>query len=743
MERILIMVYFYISFNWNEGSDNVSKRQLQAYILMSLILIIVVTITMINYNSSKEYVLKTVEKETNQLLNSFTEETNEFSTERVAELELIAKHIVHLNSNEAEMVGFLREQRQNMPFFTSLGFITPQGEILAGDGSRFSVNDYDSFKRALKGDIVFSGLFPLFQDPNQIVTAIRLPVEERGEIVGVLSGVVNMGNILDAHANESNLPGTLYLFKDNELVYSTSDEPFQGKEPYADQIVNEMQMKDEGSILVNKDTAHFVMYRQAGDDWTILVDSFNHELEKHISAIFWRNTLIVAVTFLILCGILLYIRRTEVREDHMLKRDLLTNLPNRIFLEERLKKSLNPSGFRDFTLLFINIDRFKEINERNGYQIGDRLLFEISNKMRLFSGRDELYRVGGDEFVIIVPSQEDQELKTLTDRIIKLMEEPVELSSYASVWITMSLGIRKSEIGDWPDLMMQDATFAVQEAKKHGGNRAVFFSQTLANQNERSRLIANNVVYALQNNEYYMAFQPIYELATQEITSYEALLRWESPLIGSVGPNEFIPLLEDNDLIIPVGRWIVREVALQMKRWEQDGHTEFTIAINISVKQMMHPDFMKDIKHILEEIQVSPNRLIFEITETVAVQNIEMVTTLLGELNDYGIQTALDDFGTGYSSLFILKSLPIQQVKIDRSFIMSMENEGEKSRVILQGILDIARNLGMTTVMEGVETEEQLYLLKAMGAQKIQGYLISPPMIANHAMGLHQKLGLY
>lgn len=743
MERILIITYIYISFYWNEGSDDVSKRQLQAYLLMSLILIIVVTLTMINYNTSKEYVLKTVEKETNQLLTSFTDETNEFSTERVAELELIAKHIVHVNSSELEMVEFLREQRQNMPFFTSLGFITPEGEILAGDGSRFSVNDYDSFKRALTGDVVFSDLFPLFQDPTQIVTAIRLPVEERGEIVGVLSGVVNMGNILDSRAEESNLPGTLYLFKNNELVYSTSDEPFQGKVPYADQIVNEMQIKEEGSILVNKDTAHFVMYRQAGDDWTVLVDSFNHDLEKHISAIFWRNTLIVAVTFLILCGILLYIRRTEVREDHMLKRDLLTNLPNRIFLEERLEKYLNPSGFQDFTLLFINIDRFKEINERNGYQIGDRLLFEISNKMRAFSGRDELYRVGGDEFVIIVPTNEDQELKAITDQIIKLMEEPVELSSYASVWITMSLGIRKSEIGDWSDLMMQDATFAVQEAKKQGGNRAVFFSQTLANQNERSRLIANNVVYALQNNEYYMAYQPIYELATQEVKSYEALLRWESPLIGSVGPNEFIPLLEDNDLIIPVGRWIVREVALQMKRWEQDGHTEFTIAINISVKQMMHPDFMKDIKHILEDIQVSPNRLIFEITETVAVQNIDMVTSLLGELNEYGIQIALDDFGTGFSSLFILKSLPIQHVKIDRSFIVSMENEGEKSRIILQGILDIARNLGMTTVMEGVETEEQLYILKAMGAQKIQGYLISPPMIANHAMGLYQKQGLY
>ncbi len=718
-----------------------STRQLQAYILLSIILIIVVTLTMINYNTSKDYVLTTVEKETNQLLNGFTEETNKFSTERVAELELIAKYIVLLDGNEEEIIAFLREQRQNMPFFTSLGFITPEGETLAGDGSRFSVNEYDSFKRAMNGEVIYSDLFPLFQDPNQIVTAIRLPVERNGEIIGVLSGVVNMGNILGSIAKESSLPGKVYLFKGNELVFSTLGESFKGTVPYADQIISEMQVNETGSILINKNTAHFVMYRHTVEDWIVLVDSFNNELESHISAIFWRNTLIVAVTFLILCGILVYIRRIEVREDHMLKRDLLTNLPNRLFLEERLTRDLSLTSFQNFTLLFINIDRFKEINERNGYQIGDRILFEISNKMQEFAGRNDLYRVGGDEFVIIVPTQEDYELKSLTTQIIKLMEEPVELSSYASVWITMSLGIRKSELGDWPDLMMQDATFAVQEAKKHGGNRAIFFSQLLANQNERSRLIANNVVYALHNHEYYMAFQPIYELSEQKITSYEALLRWESPLIGSVAPIEFIPLLEDNDLIIPVGKWIVREVALQMKRWEQEGHIGFNIAINISVKQMMHPDFMKDIKCIIKETEVSPNRLIFEITETVAVQNIELVTTLLSELNEYGIQTALDDFGTGFSSLFILKSLPIQHVKIDRSFIMSMENEGEKSRIILQGIIDITKNLGMTTVMEGVETEEQLDILKAMGAQRIQGYLISRPVVADLAIKLlHEQV---
>lgn len=720
-----------------------SKRQLQAYIMLSLILLIVVALTIINYNSTKEYVEDTVEKETKQLLNSFTDETNKFSNERVAELELIANYIVLLDGNDKEIIEFLGEQNKKMPFFTSLGFITPEGETMAGDGLRFPVNQRESFDRALNGEVVFSDLFPLFQDSNQIVTAIRLPVKRDGEIVGVLSGVVNMGSILGSIAKDSSLAGTLYLFKNNELVFSTSDKPFSEKVSNADQILKDMKVNEKGSFLVDQHTAHYVMYQRAGEDWTVLVDSFNNDLEDRVSSIFWRNTLIAVVTFLILCGILFYIRRNEVREDNMIKRDLLTSLPNRILLEERLKKDLNPSNFKNFTLLFINLDRFKEINERNGYQIGDRVLFEISNKIQAFAGRNELYRVGGDEFVIIVPTHEDAELKSLTHQLLKLMEEPLELSTYESIWMTLSLGIRKSELGDWPDLMMQDATFAVQEAKKQGGNRAIYFSSELASQNERFRLIANNVVHALHNKEYYMVFQPVYDLSKQKITSYEALLRWDSPLIGSVAPIEFIPLLEDSDLIIPVGRWILREVALQVKQWEQEGHNDFHVAINISVKQMMHPDFMKDMKSIIFDTGISPDKLMFEITETVAVQNIELTTSLLTELNVYGVQTALDDFGTGYSSLSILKSLPIQHVKVDRSFIMVMENEGEKSRIILQGILDIAKNLGMTTVMEGVETEEQLYLLREMGAQKIQGFLISRPMVAELAIKLQHEQWTY
>ncbi|MGB5945896.1 putative bifunctional diguanylate cyclase/phosphodiesterase [Paenisporosarcina sp.] len=719
-----------------------SVRQLQAYILLTIILLTVVTLTIFNYKSTKSFILETVQKETKALLENFTDETNKFSNERVAELELIAAYIEFLESDE-EIIRFLGQQREKMPFFASLGFITPEGEVLAGDGTRFPVNQIESFESALQGEKAFSDLFPYFQDSTQLVTAIRIPVIKNNQTIGVLSGVVNMGNILGALSKESNLPGTLFLLKENQLVFSTSDSELEKIGPQATSVLEEIQQNKQGSILIDEKTAHYVMYQRTSGDWTVVVDSFTNRMKNQIASLFWRNTLIVVFAVLVLCGILFYLRLNEKREENLLKRDLLTNLPNRFMLEENLTKDLNPHSFKKFTLFFINLDRFKEINERNGYQLGDRVLFETSRKIQMFAGRHELYRVGGDEFVLLVPFDSEEEIRTIAVNLVKLMESPIELSSFESVWVTLSVGIRKSSLGDWSDLMMQDATFAVQEAKKQGGNRYIYFSQELANQNERVRLIANNVLHALANQEYFMVFQPIYNLSTKKITSYEALLRWDSPIIGQVSPVEFIPLLEESDLIIPVGRWILRKVTAQMKQWEEEGYEDFQVAINISVKQMMHPDFLYEVKSIIHETNISPQRLVFEITETVAVQNIELATQILTELNNLGVKTALDDFGTGYSSLSILKLLPIQQVKVDRSFIVEMEQDGEKSLVILQGVLDIVNNLGMSTIMEGVETLDQLELLREMGAHKVQGYLISRPVVAELAIELRKQIWMH
>ena len=690
----------------------------------------------------KAFLIESAEMETKELLDDFSDETNKFTNERVAELELIADHVALLE-NEQEVLKFLSNQREKMPFFTTIDFITPAGEVLTINDSPYEVEHPESFNRALLGEIVFSDLYQHSQNPTKMVTAVRMPIIKQQQTIGVISGVLNMGSVLGTIADNSKLPGTLYLLKDNEIVFSTSNSNFVENVPDGARVLKKIQDTGEGTIHEKDKLANFVMYKHAGDNWTVVVDSSTEGMKSQINAVFWRNVLIVVFTFLILCGILFYIRHIEKREESILKRDLLTNLPNRVLLEEQLKKDLDLQKYKKFTLFFINLDRFKDINERNGYQLGDRVLFEISKKIQSIAGRNELYRIGGDEFVFLVPSHSKKELLSIGTELVKLMETPIELSTFESAIVSCSIGIRKSELGDWPDLMMQDATFAVHEAKKLGGNRTVFFSQELANQNERIRLIANHFVHALANQEYFMVYQPVYDLSKKQITSYEALLRWESPIIGQVSPAEFIPLLEESELIIPVGKWIFREVATQIKKWEEEGHTDFQVATNISVKQMMHPDFLFDVKTIIRETKVSPQQLVFEITETVAVLNRGLATQILTELNELGVQTSLDDFGTGYSSLSILALLPIQQLKVDRSFIVKMEQDEDKSLVILQGILDIAKNLGLSTVMEGVETPEQLHLLKNMGAQKIQGYLFSQPVVAELAIELRKKKWTY
>ncbi len=396
-----------------------SIRQRQAYILLTIVLLTVVTLTIINYKSSKTFILETVQNETKELLESFTDETNKFSNERVAELELIAEYTGFLET-EGEIIRFLGQQREKMPFFVSLGFITPEGEILASDGTRFPVNQIESFESAMKGETVFSDLFPLFQDSNQLVTAIRIPVIKNDQTIGVLSGVVNMGNVLGSIANESNLPGTLFLLKENQLVFSTSDSE---KEKIGSEVSSVLkdQNREQGTFLIDENTAHYVMYKRTSGDWTVVVDSYTDRMKSQLASLFWRNTLIVLFTFFVLCGVFFYLRHNEKREENLLKWDLLTNIPNRIPLEETLKKDLNPQSFKDFTLFFINLDRFKEINERNGYQLGDRVLFETSRKIQAFAGRYELYRVGGDEFVLLVPFSSEKEIRSIAVNLVRLM----------------------------------------------------------------------------------------------------------------------------------------------------------------------------------------------------------------------------------------------------------------------------------------------------------------------------------
>ncbi|QFF97674.1 EAL domain-containing protein [Psychrobacillus glaciei] len=705
------------------------RRQKNINILLVIVFLSVLTFAFINYNSTKQLVLDSVERETNGLLNDFTLEVNRFSMARIAEMQLMAMHISHLLEKDEDITLFLHKQNANMPYFCGLGFITPDGEVNAADGTQFHVKQKESFVRAMNGENMFSSDFSLHQDPSQKVTAISVPVvNSEGKIIGVLSGVINMANIISELADESSLPGIVFLLKENEVIFSSQKEMvFEKVIPHSSQLLNEINKKTNGSWIVDTPTARFVKFQKTESNWVVIVDSIsNHDTYK-ISKAFWNNIFMVLLTLSITFVVFIYVLRLENREKTQSKRDLLTGLGNRVQLEENLAKKLQYTSKKKITLFFINIDHFEDVNERNGYQIGDQLLFKVSRSLLELTGKQNVYRVSNEEFVITSYIDTIQEQRQFALTIVQMLEQPIYFEE-GNVLLTASVGVRSYSADDQVELMMRDAAFACKEANKSGGNQFVYFTEQLAKESENNRRIAKKIYQALENDEFYLVYQPIFSISVDQVVSFETLLRWKSPVLGEVGPVDFIPLLEENDSIVKVGSWVIRQVALQVKKWELEGYKDFTVTVNISVKQLQHPTFLRDVETILAETFVEPRMLIFEITESIVAQNIDSAKRILETLNSVGIKIALDDFGTGYSSLSILKMLPFQFMKVDRAFVMEVESDGGESRAILKGILEIASGLELTTIMEGVETKEQLLLLKEMGAHRIQGYYISKPV---------------
>ena len=708
-------------------------------IFLFLVLLVVTTFSIINYKSTKEEIVVSVEKDTNDLLYNFSTEKKRFISARITELELMSSHLSLLVDEPEEFMEFVHNQSKVLLNFVALGFITSQGNIMAAKGLVIPVQKWSSFENTLNGETSISKTYPFFQDPTQRVVSITYPIYQEGKIIGAISGVVNMNEILGSLQKKSSLLGTVYVMNGQETVYSSASREIYDALPTASKLIKQIKVGNSGSWITDRNNAHFVKYQSTWNDWVVIVDSTSNPKIAKIKASLRHNLLYISSAFIIFMGVLLYILQQNKVETNRSKRDLLTGLGNRLQLEEYLAKKIVELPKKEFALVYINIDRFKDINEKIGYQLGDRVLFEVSERLQRLASSEYIYRVGGDEFILISNDSTEEEYKRLASSILHTMEKPIKFCDEKKVWITVSIGIRSSGAQGELDLMLQDGIFACQEAKKNGGNQYAYFTDELSKISGHQRLVARNLDQALEKNEFYLVYQPIYCLTEDSVVSFETLMRWNSPVLGEIGPNDFIPLLEESDLIIPVGRWLIKEVSTQAKYWEEEGHDELVLTLNISVKQLLHPYFISDVRTILRDTGARASMLVFEITETVAVHNIELASQVLLTLKSLGIKTALDDFGTGYSSLSILKTMPIDYLKVDRAFVMEVENDDGVSRSILRGIIDIADSLKLTTIMEGVETIEQLQLLKIMGAHRIQGYYISKPVLPDEAIEYFKK----
>ncbi|HUB36823.1 MAG TPA: EAL domain-containing protein [Solirubrobacteraceae bacterium] len=410
--------------------------------------------------------------------------------------------------------------------------------------------------------------------------------------------------------------------------------------------------------------------------------------------------------------------------------DPLTGLPNRALVLDRAEQMLARAA-RDPELLpgalFVDIDGFKHVNDTLGHAAGDLTLQLIGERLQqAVREQDTVGRLGGDEFVVLVESHADDALvEQLAARLLESLREPIELEdSRRTFSVTVSIGVALGRYAT-PDDLLRDADLALYAAKKAGRDRCVHFDADMrANMGARLEL-QSQLSAALRHDELFLLYQPVFDLHRHEVVAAEALIRWRHPERGIVAPGNFILQAEESGLIVPIGRWVLREACRQAAAWAEQG-LELVVSVNVSAYQLAGRGFAEEVRRALADAGLAPSSLTLEITETTLMRNLPTARDHLEEIRAMGVRIAIDDFGTGYASLSYLQRMPVDILKIDRSFVTSLER-GSQSRALLEAILGVARALALLVVVEGVEDRAQLGALEEMGCAMVQGFLLARP----------------
>jgi len=422
--------------------------------------------------------------------------------------------------------------------------------------------------------------------------------------------------------------------------------------------------------------------------------------------------------------------------------DILTGLPNRVLLEDRLQQAKAFSNRMNcpFALLFLDLDRFKMINDTLGHSVGDELLRMVAARLkRTLRETDTVARIGGDEFIILLTSiKNDSDVTTLTDKILKSLTLPFNLRDH-ELFISTSLGVcMYPDDGEDTEEMMKKADIAMYHAKSLGRNNAQFYNDDMDQNASRRFVISNSLRRGLEQNEFRVYYQPKVDVVSGRIVAMEALVRWEHPELGLLSPVEFIQLAEENGLIMQLGEWVLRESCVQNVRWQDEGILDLRVAVNLSGYQLQHTALLATIRRVLKETGMLPEHLELEITESVIMQNPDFAVSVLSVISDLGIHISIDDFGTGYSSLSHLKRFSVNTLKIDKSFVRDVEISSTDA-AIATAIIAMGNSLKLNVIAEGVETQAQYDFLKENNCDQVQGYLFCRPLPPDELIEMLRK----
>lgn len=648
--------------------------------------------------------------------------------------------IVRVNQSELEMLGYeMDEMLGHFVWEFVVEEVSRQSVLAKLDGSKTLTPHERTFRKKDGSSILALMSDRLIEDENGVVTGIRTTVQNITELKRAEAALIT--------SEEK------YRLLGNGIMHQIWTAAPDGTLNYANQrVVEFFGVSPEEFLTDFPNLIHPEDWETTFEKWKYSISTgedyaAEYRLRRHDGEYFWFQG--VATAGRDAAGKIIGWfgtntniddrKKAESQLTYLVGHDTLTGLANRSEFMNHLERTIQRSEFSDelrFAVLFLDIDRFKLINDSLGHHIGDKLLIEIAHRLK--SGlrpNDVVARLGGDEFTVLVSNiSQEFDAVVVAERFLELLSEPFKLNNY-EVFTSASIGIVVSnDIHRQAEDFLRDADTAMYRAKTAGKNRFEIFDREMHTRNMNLLRIEIDLRRAIERNEFRVFYQPILELKTGEILEFEALIRWQHPEKGLVFPNDFIDIAEETGLIIPIGKLVLEEACRQTVEWQKQfpAHKNLSISVNLSAKQLMHPDLTKQVAEVLAKTKLAPQNLNLEVTESIVMEHKDKAASTMCSLKKLGVSLSTDDFGTGYSSLSYLHQFPFDCLKIDRSFVNKMELD-EKSEAIVRTILLLAQNLNIEVVAEGIENEIQLESLCKLGCQNGQGYLFSKPVPAESA----------